>query len=196
MRTVTYGAACSLDGFIAARDGAIDWLHFSRDVQGVMAKYWATIDTIVMGRKTWDDAVARAGSGGGFGGDAAMRTYVFSRTLDRIDAPGVELVRGDAAEFVRALRKKPGKGICVMGGGELGASLLAAGVVDEVGLNIHPVLLGDGVPLFGDVGRRIRLELLENRTIDGGCVLATYRVKATRTRRSARAKGAAADLRG
>jgi dihydrofolate reductase len=182
MRTVTYGAACSLDGFIAARDGAIDWLHFSRDVQGVMAKYWATVDTIVMGRKTWGDAVARAGSGGGFGGDPAMRTYVCSRTLDRIDASGVELVRGDAADFVRALKKKPGKGICVMGGGELAASLLEAGVVDEVGLNVHPILLGAGVPMFGAMRGRVRLALVESRTIDGGCVLATYRVKASRPR--------------
>ena len=64
-----------------------------------------------------------------------------------------------------------------MGGGELGTALLAAGVVDEVGLNIHPVLLGSGTPLFRDPGHRVALELIENRTIDGGCVLATYRVR-------------------
>jgi len=189
MRTVTYGAACSLDGFITARDGALDWLHFSRDVHDVMAKYWATIDTILMGRKTWEVAVAMGGDGGR---SAGMRTYVFSRTLERIAQPGVELVSGDAGEFVRALKRKPGKGICVMGGGELGCSLLEAGVVDEVGLNIQPVLLGGGVPLFRDAGRRIRLELLENRTIAGGCVLATYRVKKSRVARSPSGRPAAA----
>ena len=52
MRTVTYGAACSLDGFIAPADGSMDWLHFSRDVQEFMKTYWASIDTILMGRKT------------------------------------------------------------------------------------------------------------------------------------------------
>jgi dihydrofolate reductase len=105
-----------------------------------------------------------------------VTTYVFSRTLPDIDRPGVRLVRSDAGAFVRDLKAQPGRGICVMGGGELAASLIAAGVVDEVGLNIHPVLLGAGVPLFRDPGRRISLALVENRTIDGGCVLATYRV--------------------
>ena len=142
MRKVTFGGANSLDNFFARPDHSVDWLMWCDEAAALMADYWKTIDTILMGRKTWDDAVARAGSGGGFGGDAAMRTYVFSRTLDRIGAPGVELVRGDAGDFVRALKKKPGKGICVRGGGELAASLLEAGVVDEVGLNVHPVLLG------------------------------------------------------
>ena len=56
MRIVTYGAACSLDGFIAPPDGSMDWLHFSRDVQNVMSTYWASIDTMLMGRKTWEQA--------------------------------------------------------------------------------------------------------------------------------------------
>jgi dihydrofolate reductase len=174
MRTVTYGAACSLDGFITAGDGALDWLHFSRDVQETMAAYWATVDTVLMGRKTWEVAVAQ---GGGGGGDAtsAITTYVFSRTLRSVPA-GAHLVASDAGQFVRELKRQPGKGICIMGGGELGRSLLEAGVVDEVGLNVHPVLLGSGVPLFRDVGRRVALELAESRVIDGGCVYSTYRV--------------------
>jgi dihydrofolate reductase len=176
MRTVTYGAACTLDGFIAAADGAVDWLHFSRDVRKIMKTYWATVDTVLMGRKTWEVAVAQ-GSGAGGGGPSAITTYVFSRTLQSVPDARVRLVSADAGEFVRELKRQPGKGICVMGGGELAQSLFAAGVIDEVGLNIHPVLLGSGVPLFRDPGRRIPLELTESRTIDGGCVLATYRVR-------------------
>jgi dihydrofolate reductase len=191
MRTVTYGAACSLDGFIAAADGSMDWLHFSRDVQQFMASYWKSIDTILMGRKTWDGAIASAGGGGGGGGSGGITTYVFSRTL-REAGHGAHLVKDDAGEFVRRLKEQPGKGICVMGGGELAQSLLAAGVIDEVGLNVHPVLLGSGVPLFRDAGRRIALELAESRVIDGGCVLSTYRVlagvkKAGRTKRTRKA---------
>lgn len=106
-----------------------------------------------------------------------MRTYVFSRTLKSIDAKGVELVRADAGAFVEGLKAMPGKGICVMGGGELAGSLFAAGVVDEVGLNVHPVLLGTGVPLFVDAGCRTQLELMQSRVIDGGCVYSIYRVK-------------------
>jgi dihydrofolate reductase len=108
---------------------------------------------------------------------ASVTTYVFSRTLPAIDHPGVHLVRDDAGAFVRDLKRRGGKGICVMGGSSLAQSLFAAGVVDEVRFNIHPILLGDGVPLFRDPGRRVPLELIESRTIDGGCVLSTYRVR-------------------
>ena len=113
MRTVTYGAACSLDGFIAGPDGAIDWLHFSKDVQDVMAKYWSTVDTMLMGRKTWEVAVASSGGGRKEKGakskrrakEPAVRSYVFSRTLEEIDAPGVHLVRDNAGEIEVALRR-------------------------------------------------------------------------------------------
>jgi dihydrofolate reductase len=178
MRTVTYGAACSLDGFIAPSDGSMDWLHFSRDVQEYMATYWASIDTMLMGRKTWEVAVGQGGGDGG-GGTKGITTYIFSRTLDRV-GHGAQLVREDPGEFVRQLKEQPGKGICVMGGGELAQSLFAAGVIDEVGLNVHPILLGSGVPFFRDAGRRISLVLAESKVIDGGCVLSTYRVVGTR----------------
>ena len=178
MRIVTYGAACSLDGFIATSDGALDWLHFSRDVEKTMSRYWSTVDTVLMGRKTWEIAAAQGGGGdqGGSSEPSPMTTYVFSRTLREVPA-GAELVSSDAGAFVQELKRKPGKGICVMGGGELATSLFDAGVIDEVGINVHPVLLGSGVPLFGDTRRRISLELAESRTIDGGCVLSTYRVR-------------------
>lgn len=196
MRTVTYGAACSLDGFITGGDGAIDWLHFSGDVQEITAAYWATIDTVLMGRKTWDVAIAMGGGPGG-GEMAGITTYVFSRTLKAIDRPGVQLVSEDAGEFVRALKRRPGKGICVMGGGELAQSLFVADAIDEVGLNIHPVLLGAGVPMFRDAGRRVPLELTESRTLHGGCVFANYRVRHGKRRvpssaQTVSARGAAA----
>ena len=172
MRTVTYGGACSLDGFLTGPDGAMDWLHFSPDVQEVVAAYWAGVDTVLMGRKTWE--VAAASGGGGPGGGLA--TYVFSRTLREVP-PGVHLVASDAGGFVRRLKRQRGKGICLLGGGELARALFEADVIDEVGLNIHPVLLGSGVPVFHDAGRRIALTLVESRVLARGCVLATWRVR-------------------
>ncbi|MEZ5291964.1 MAG: dihydrofolate reductase family protein [Vicinamibacterales bacterium] len=173
MRTVIYGGACSLDGFLAGPDGAIDWLHFSADVQAEMTKSFARADALVFGRKTWDTAVA---SGGG-GAMPGVKGYVCSRTLTSLpDGSGVELVTGDAAGFVRDLKQRPGKDILIMSGGSLARSLLAVGVIDEIGLNVHPVLLGSGVPAFLDCGTRVPLALKEARTLDGGCVLVTYRV--------------------
>lgn len=179
MRTVTYGAACTLDGFIAGSDGAIDWLHFSRDVEDIMAQYWSTVDAVLMGRKTWEFAAAhdvadQPGSGRTRFPEGA--TYLFSRTLHEAPA-GVGLVTSDAGGFVNRLKRQPGKGICLMGGGELANSLFDAGVIDEVSLNIHPVLLGSGIPFFRPLRRRIDLELIESRTIHGGCVLMNYRVR-------------------
>src|ERR1700752_3209484 len=122
MRKVVYGAACSLDGFIAAADGTLDWLHFSDDVTRIMQESWSNTDTLLMGRKTWEQALRFEGSG-----DSSMpgitKSYVFSRTLTRIDRPGVELVSGDAGEFVRALKKKKGKDMIVLGGGDFARSL-------------------------------------------------------------------------
>jgi dihydrofolate reductase len=107
---------------------------------------------------------------------AGVRSYLFSRTLTRSPGGDIELVTGDAGAFVRRLKDQPGKDIIVMSGGNLAASLLSAGVVDEVGLNIHPVLLGSGVPAFLDAGRRVSLTLVECRPIHGGCVLVRYTV--------------------
>ena len=172
MRKVIYGGACSLDGFLTDRDGGIDWLHFSKDVQQIMAKSWAAADTILMGRKTWEVAAAQ----GGGGSMPGVKAYVFSRTLTK--APdGAELVSHDAGAFVRALKSQPGKDIVVMSGGNLATSLLREGVIDEIGFNVHPVLLGAGTPAFLDSGQRVTLELSESRALDGGCVLVTYRVK-------------------
>jgi dihydrofolate reductase len=178
MRTITYGGAVSLDGFLTGPEGAMDWLHFSEDVQQTVSDYWKTVDAVLMGRKTYAVAMAqrprRKKASKKKRSAPTVRTYVFSRTLRVVEDPDVVLVADDAAGFVRGLKNQPGKDICLMGGGELAQSLLAAGLVDRVGLNIHPVLLGSGVPTFRDPGHRVRLHLTECRPIDGGCILATY----------------------
>ncbi|QNI32436.1 dihydrofolate reductase [Alloacidobacterium dinghuense] len=176
MRLVTYGGAISLDGFLAAADGSIDWLHFSKDVQEVVTNYWKNVDTILMGRKTYEVSLAQNQKESDQTKEPAIRTYVFSRTIAAIETPGAELVSSDAIEFIRDLKQRQGNEICLMGGGELAQSLFAAGLIDQVGLNIHPVLLGSGIPVFRDSGHRLRLKLMECRTIDGGCILANYTV--------------------
>ena len=83
---------------------------------------------------------------------------------------------GDGVEFVRRLKNEPGKDICVLGGGALGASLLEGGVVDEVGFNIHPVLIGSGIPALPPMTRQVDLELVQCEPFKNGCVTVTYRV--------------------
>lgn len=174
MRKVTFGGATSLDNFLARSDHAVDWLLWSKEASAVMTEYWSTIDTVLMGRKTYEVAMGRSKKGGSY---SSMRTYVFSRTLTRVKNKSVTLVATDAAEFVRELKEQNGKDICLMGGGELARSLFEAGLIDEIGFNIHPVLLGSGIPLFHPMTSQIDLELLECRPFKNGCVLVKYRVK-------------------
>ena len=92
MRKVTYGAACSLDGFIAGPGGAMDWLHWSDDVTRLMAETWSKTDAVLIGRKTWE--VSAESGGGGEGAMAGVEGYVFSRTLTELPAgTGATLVR-------------------------------------------------------------------------------------------------------
>ena len=110
-----------------------------------------------MGRKTY--TVAATSGGGAYPG---VRNYVFSRTLKKADNRTIEIITDDAVPFVAALKKAKGKGICVMGGGELASDLFNAGLIDEVGLNVHPVVLGSGIPMFPRV--RKQLDLAADRT--------------------------------
>lgn len=172
MRTVTFGAACSLDLYIAREDGAVDWLQWTDEVASITGELWKTLDTVIMGRKTYEVAVQS-----GTTSYPGMKNYVFSRTLIESPDKNVQIVRDDASEFVAGLKREPGKGICVMGGGELARSLFEADLIDEVGMNIHPVVLGSGIPFFHPMSRQMDLELRENRTLKNGCVYLLYRIQ-------------------
>ncbi|HSE33464.1 MAG TPA: dihydrofolate reductase family protein [Pyrinomonadaceae bacterium] len=173
MRKVTFGGANSLDNFFARKDDAVDWLLWDKEVNQIMKTYWKTIDTVIMGRRTYEVA-ARMGGGGEQPG---VKTFVLSRTLKKLRNKKVELVSEDAAEFVRRLKQQKGKDICVMGGGKLAKSLFEAELIDELGFNVHPVLLGSGIPLFYEMPRQIDLELLSCQQLSNGCVVLRYRVK-------------------
>lgn len=175
MRKVTFGGANSLDNYIARKDDAVDWLLWGKEAEAHMKKFWASIDTVLMGRKTYE--VAQRHSQGKSNPYPGIKSYVFSRTLKKGADPNVEIIAEDAAEFVQKLKSQPGKDICVMGGGDFAKTLFEAGLIDEIGFNIHPVLLGSGIPLFYEMQRQIDLELLACKPFKNGCVLVTYRIK-------------------
>jgi dihydrofolate reductase len=176
MRKVTFGGANSLDNYFARKDDSVDWLMWSNEAASVMKDFWKTIDTVVMGRRTYEVAL-RMGVGGG--AYAGVKNYVFSRTMKQKPGSNVEIISEDAAEFVRKLKSQEGKDICVMGGGLLAKSLLEANLIDEIGFNIHPVLLGSGIPLFHEMNHQINLELIDFKAFKNGTLLVSYRVKHT-----------------
>ena len=173
MRKVVFGCANSLDNRIAREDGAVDWLMWGKEAAALMTEFWKTVDTILMGRKTYEVGRKLAKGKNPY---AHIKTYVFSRTLPADGAPGAEIVSSDAAGFVRELKAADGGDICMMGGGELARTFFEAGLIDEIGFNIHPVLLGRGVPLFLDMDVQVNLELVESRPFENGCVYVYYRV--------------------
>jgi dihydrofolate reductase len=183
MRKVTLGLANSLDNYIARKDGGFDWIHWSKEVAEISARFMKTVDALLIGRKTYDGMLAY-----GQTSYPGAKNYVFTRakrksaTLKKKLAmnnsdKNVEIISSDAAKFVRELKRKKGKGIVIFGGGELAKSLFEADLIDEVVLNIHPVLLGSGIPLFHEMKQQINLELRDCRILKGGYLAVSYRVK-------------------
>jgi len=171
VRRVMYGGANTLDNYIARTDDSFDWILHSPEANEFLKKMWESLDTIVMGRRTYEVAT-RMGHGVGHTG---ITTYVCSRTLTEVAGKNTELAT-DAVSLVKRLKTEQGKNIAVMGGGMLAKSLFEAGLIDEVGVNIHPLLLGSGIPLFCAMDRQVKLELLDCKSLKNGCVLLTYRV--------------------
>jgi dihydrofolate reductase len=183
MRKVIFGGANSLDNYIARADDSVDWLMWCKEAGEVMRDIWKRIDTILMGRKTYEVGLRLTeGKGNPYGG---MKTYVFSRTLKGGEAGGVEIISADVAEFVRDFKNQEGKDILVMGGGLLAKPLFEADLIDEIGFSIQPVLLGSGIPLFHEMNHQIDLELTECRPFKNGCVLVSYRVKRPKQKKGA-----------
>ena len=176
MRKVIYSVGASVDGYIAAPDGSVDWLDRATskakgDDFGLTA-FFKSIDTVLMGRKTYEHA-KKMGMGAGHPG---AKNYIFSRTLPPGLREGVEFVNGSVSDLIKNIRKSPGKHIWLCGGGELAREALEERVVDEITIGLTPILIGDGRPTFPPVFTETELELVECKQYRGGVLGLTYRV--------------------
>ena len=176
VRNVVLGLGISIDGYIARRDGSVDFLFMPKDYS--MASFLASIDTVLMGRKTYTAALEMGGSF-----SVGPTTYVFSRSHTAGDAKGVVFVNQSPAAFVRQLRKRPGKDIWLMGGGELAREFLKADLVDELYIGMVPVLLGEGIPLFPSGFPQRDFALVENKTFSRGLIALKYKRARAKSRR-------------
>ena len=178
MRKVVLGLGISLDGYIARPDGAVDFLFMPKDYS--MGPFLETIDTAIMGRKTYEVSLKMGESFGG----SKMAGYVFSHSQAPGERGGVTFVNESPKSFMEKLRKRPGKNIWLMGGGELGRDFLKEDLVDELYIGIVPVLIGEGIPLFPSGFPQLEFSLLENKTFSKGMIALKY----ARTRKKPKRK--------
>jgi dihydrofolate reductase len=181
-RKVILGFGLSIDGYIARRDGAIDYLVIDQEGEALMADFFSKIDTTIMGRKT-AAATAEMRKSGEVPDMPGMSTYVFSRRWKPGKRVGFEVVRGSLTAFVKKLKRRPGKDIYLGGGGELCRSFLQEDLVDELYLGLCPILLGDGIPGFPAKFPQRNFKLTECKSYSNGSVGLRYermRMKTTR----------------
>jgi len=166
--------AVSADGFIARPDGAVDWLERPRPQGNYgMGTFYRSIDTCVLGRKTYDLSV----SFGMAGGYAGKKNYVFSRTLSKAASPEVSVVSEDVTAFAERLRSEKGKDIWLVGGAEIVAAFLDVGQVDEFIIHVIPTMIGEGIPLVAPRHRNLPLKLLVTKSFTDGVVKLHYAVR-------------------
>ena len=168
MRKVVASLGISIDGYIARPDGSVDFLFMPKDFS--MAPFLSTIDTAIMGRKSWEAAMQM----GGLFGTSEMTNYVLSRTEPPGDRQGVTFTNQSPDALVRVLRERSGKNIWLMGGGEVVRDFLKADLIDELYLGVVPVLLGKGIPLFPADFPQRDFKLVESKTYSKGLVTLIY----------------------
>jgi dihydrofolate reductase len=112
----------------------------------------------------------------GDAGYKGIKHYVFSRSMNFPSNAEVEFVKTDAVEYVRHLKKQPDKKLWLCGGGSFAGTMLDNGLIDELILKVNPSLLGDGVRLFGNSKRQVKLELLDLKRYTSGVFLSTYKI--------------------
>ncbi len=158
MRRIRYMVAASLDGYIAGPQGEADWILMDPDID--MRALLDEFDTMLVGRRSLE---AMGNGGQEVERQFGMKAYVFSRTLQQSDHPGLTIVSENVEETLNNLREESGKDIWLFGGGLLFRSLLAAGHVDGVGVAVIPVLLGEGIPLLPPPAEQAKLTLIEHK---------------------------------
>lgn len=180
---VTIHMAASLDGFIARRDGRVDWLETSDEFPGgatmdpgFVEAFLKTIDCYVMGSRTYETALGFESKGFGWAyGDKP--TFVLTRrTLPRT-RDTVEFYAGDLADLVNERLRPSYRTIWFAGGGAVSGECLRRGLADEVRYSILPVLIGEGIPFFDKLDRDVALHLAEVKAYKNGMVELRYDVR-------------------
>jgi dihydrofolate reductase len=164
--------ASSLDGYIARMDGSIDWLY-TDDGYG-FAQFYDSVDTILMGRRTYEKALELAA--GGYP-HKDKKSYVFTQTVSGKKKEKDQNVHfiANVIEFAKELIQSPGKDNWLVGGADIISIFLNAGLLDEIILSIHPIILGNGIPLFKNLQGQTNLKLIKSIPDENGLMQLYYK---------------------
>lgn len=171
MRKISLFIASSLDGYIARTSGEVDWLFTDQDYG--YTEFYEQIDTLIMGNKTYHQIL-----NWGEYPYPGKECFVFSQTLQGQKDNNVEFVGGDLTEFINKLRQSSGRDIWLVGGGQVINYLMKHNFIDELILAIHPIILGNGIPLFAkDASLETNLKLKHVKTYPTGLLQVFYDLK-------------------
>lgn len=189
MRQLKYYIACTVDRFIAREDDSYDFFLMQGDhMADLQAAFPETIpgvfretlgitapnqhfDTVIMGRRTYEIGLKQGVSNP----YPQMQQYIVSQTLANSPDPGLELVSSDPVALVKALKTQPGLDIWLCGGSRLATALFSE--IDEMILKVHPILLGQGIPLFSGTIPQTSLHLIDSKIYHSGFMLLHYRME-------------------
>ena len=181
-RKVILGFGISIDGYIARRNGAMDFLVIDKEGEALMADFFAKIDTTIMGRKT-AVGMLKMRKSGEMPETPGITNCVVSRRWKPGKREGFEVVSGSLTAFVKKLKRRPGKDIYLGGGGELCRSFLQEDLIDELYIGVGPILLGDGIPGFPGKFPQRDFRLTECKSYANGSVGLRYeRIRTKRSR--------------
>jgi dihydrofolate reductase len=175
--------AASLDGFVARKDGSVDWLetsdHFedgdSMDPEFI-ADFLRSIDCYVMGSRTYETAARFVAKGLGWAYGDKPVFVLTSRTLAKVK-PTVEFLSGDLRQLMERRLRPNFSSIWVVGGGVVCGDCVRMGLADEVRLSFMPILIGEGIPFFVGLNRDVALHLKEVKAYKSGMIAVRHEVR-------------------
>jgi dihydrofolate reductase len=173
MKKLKIYIAASLDGYIATKEGNIDWLTGFPNPEGTdygYADFLTTIDTTLTGNNTYKDILVLSETFP----YPDKTNYVFTRDATQQDTAFVKFISRDIVAFVREIKAANGKDIWLVGGGQLNGALLQENLVDEMIIHVIPVVLGDGIPLFGAIVMEKVFKLSNTKTYSSGVLELHY----------------------
>ena len=180
---VTIHMVASLDGFIARKDGAVDWMETSDRFEGgvtmsreLVAEFLKSIDCYVMGSRTYETALGFEARGLGWA-YGAKPTFVLTTRELRKTRDTVEFYSGELAKLVNERLKPNFRSIWFVGGGEVSGECLRRGLADEVRYSIMPIVIGEGISFFQGLANDVALHLIEVNAYDTGLVALRYEVR-------------------